>query len=148
MTAMLAAIPPDHVSATEHPLLRIREMARKGLAPMRPLFDAMAPSWTLSASPECGLLCAVLMALYGIHSEAALCDELKRNELFRWFIGLPAHGAGLDPLTLTEVRHRLLRNSAAAEFLADLMGDARSAGLTIDHRFARKMTIVDVAEQT
>jgi hypothetical protein len=147
MTAMLAAIPADHVPTTEHPLVRIREMARKGLAPMRPLFDAMAPSWTLPASPECGLLCAVLMALYGIPSEAALCDELKRNELFRWFIGLPLQASGLDPLTLTEVRSRLSRNSAATEFLADLMGDARSAGLTVDQRFARKMTIVDVAEQ-
>jgi hypothetical protein len=147
---MLAAIPPDTdvAPATEHPLLRIREMARKGLAPMRPLFDAMAPSWALSASPECGLLCAVLMSLYGIHSEAALCDELRGNELFRWFIGLPPHGSALDPLTLTQARSRLLRNSAAAEFLADLMSDARRAGLTIDHRFARKMTIVDVAEQT
>jgi hypothetical protein len=145
---MLAAIPPDHVPTTEHPLVRIREMARKGLAPMRPLFDAMAPSWTLSASPECGLLCAVLMTLYGIPSEAALCDELKRNELFRWFIGVPPQGSGFDPLTLTEVRSRLSRNSAAAEFLADLMRDVRSAGLTVDQRFARRMTIVDVAEQT
>src|SRR5882757_1475731 len=108
MTAMLAAIPPDtaQASATEHPLLRIREMARKGLAPMRPLFDAMAPSWTLSTSPECGLLCAVLMALYGIRSEAALCDELTGNELFRWFVGLPPQVSGLDPLTLAEVRAR------------------------------------------
>jgi hypothetical protein len=146
MTAMLAVIPPENASASDHPLLRIREMARKGLAPMRPLFDAMAPSWALSATPECGLLCAVLMSLYGIHSEAALCDELRGNDLFRWFIGPESQGAGLDPVILTEVRSRLSRNSAATEFLAGVMGDAHNAGLTMDARFSRKISLV--AEQT
>jgi transposase len=124
-------------------------MARKGLAPMRPLFDAMAPGWLLSPSPECGLLCVVLMALYGIRSEAALCDELARNDLFRWFIGLPSQGAALDPLLLAEVRTRLLRNSAAAEFLHELMTDARKAGLMVDEQLGlehRKIALVP--EQT
>jgi transposase len=131
---MLAVIPPDHLLAGEHPLRRLKEMTRDRLAPMVPLFTAMASTWKIA--PDRGLLCVLLMALYGIRSEASFCQELDRNQLFRWFLGMSPEDAALDPIVLAQMHARLSRNQAAGEFFARVIGDATTAGLLADDRFS------------
>jgi transposase len=112
-------------------------MARDGLVPMTPLFVAMASTWPISPQPERGLLCILLMALYGIRSEAQFRQELEGSPLFRWFLDITAtEVSDLDPVLLAQMRTRLLRNGAATEFFERLIADAAGAGLLANEHFS------------
>jgi transposase len=129
-----ATTPADEALAAGHPLQQIEEMTRDGLAPMVPLFSAMAPTWSIG--PDRAIRCVLLMALYGIGNEALFCEELDRNRLFRWFLGMSPEEAGLEPVQLAQMHTRLSRNAAATEFFQRLIGDAGRAGLLADDRFS------------
>jgi hypothetical protein len=145
---MIAVTPPDHLLAAGHPLRRIKEMTRDRLAPMVPLFVAMAPTWAIG--PDRALLCVLLMALYGIR-EAPFCAEVDRNRDFRWFLGMREGDPGLDPVLLAQMHTRLSRNAAAREFFALLIGDAGKAGLLADDHFspdARQLAVWSLKDGT
>jgi transposase-like protein DUF772 len=133
----MLAMTADDTFADGHPLRRIREMASNGLVPMAPLFIAMASSWPLPPAPDRGLLCILLMALYGIRNETVFCQELSRNPQFCWFVGMSLKDASqLDPVLVAQMRSRLLRNGAATEFFERVIAAAGAAGLLTDARFS------------
>jgi transposase len=131
---MFAMTLPEDVLAAGHPLRRIRDLSRDRLAPMVPLFAAMAS--TFKIAPDRGLLCVLLMALYGIKSEAAFCDQLSANGTFRWFLGMSQDEPGLDPTVLAQIHTRLSRNLAAGEFFEQVLREATLAGLLADPTFS------------
>jgi hypothetical protein len=124
---------PDDWST--HPLRRIREMARDALAPMRPLFVAMASTWTGTPAPDRALMAILLMTLYGIRSEALFCEALEEKPLFRWFLEMTPFDGPLEAGPLAQMRSRLVRNSAAVEFFERTLGEASNAGLLADTYF-------------
>src|SRR5947207_1897713 len=133
---MLPVTPPDDAIPPEHPLRRMKELVYRQMAPMRPLLVTLSTSWTLATPPDQGLLAIVLMAVYGIQTDAELCASLATDPDLRWFLGTTAGGQALDPTMLAQVRTRLLRNSAAREFLEQTMQAVTAAGLLADPHFA------------
>jgi transposase len=103
---------------------------------MRPLLVTMSTTWTIAPPPDQGLMAILLMALYGIQSEGELCTQIAGNEYFRWFLGISPDDRRLDAVSLAQMFSRLLRNSAAREFLEQTVAAAGAAGLLTDPHFA------------
>jgi hypothetical protein len=133
---MLPVILPEGALPAVHPLRRLKDLANQQLAPMRPLLLSMSTTWTGATPPAQGLLALLLMALYGIPSEHDLCAQVEAHEPFRWFLGISPQDAQLDAVSLAQMRSRLLRNSAAREFLDKTIAAAGTAGLLADPHFA------------
>jgi transposase len=67
----------------------IKAMTDKILAILSPEFDRMyAELGRPSIPPERLLKSSLLIALYSVRSERALCEELDYNLLVRWFLGM------------------------------------------------------------
>lgn len=75
--------------AADHPLRALKRRADDALREIEPVLRAlrgrrgkrtMNPVWVLNGQ--------LLIAFYGIGSDAAFCAELVNNPLFRWFVGL------------------------------------------------------------
>ena len=81
-----------------HPLRPIREILNTALKRMDSLFEVMyAEAGRDSIAPEKLLRALMLQVLYGMRSERMLVEQLGYNLLFRWFVGLATHDAGVEP---------------------------------------------------
>src|SRR5260370_6008523 len=70
-------------------------------------------------------------------------EELDYNLLFRWFVGLNADDGVWDATVFTKNRDRLLEADIAKEFLARVVEQARTKGLTSDEHFTVDGTLVE-----
>jgi len=127
-----------------HPLRAIRAMVDEVLARLSPQFDAMYASvGRPSIAPEKLLRAQLLQMLYTIRSERLLMEEMDYNLLFRWFVGLNADDAVWDATVFTKNRDRLLQADVAKQFLAQVVEQARSRGLTSDEHFTVDGTLLE-----
>ncbi|MGC4190142.1 MAG: transposase [Thermomicrobiales bacterium] len=98
--SMMALVDVEERISTNHPLRRIKMIADRVLASIRPTFDAMyAEGGRLSIPPERLLKAGLLMALYTVRSERAFCEELGYNLLYRWFLDMDLINPGFDAST-------------------------------------------------
>ena len=70
-------------------------------------------------------------------------EEIDYNLLFRWFVGLNADDEAWDATVFTKNRDRLLEADVAKEFLAQVVAQARSKGLTSDEHFSVDGTLLE-----
>ena len=128
----------------DHPLRAVRAMTDEILDSMSPLFDAMyAECGRPSIPPEKLLRAQLLQMLYSVRSERLLMEEIDYSILFRWFVGLNLDEAVWDATTFTKNRDRLLEGSVAREFLVQVVGRAREAGLVSDEHFTVDGTLLE-----
>ena len=128
----------------DHPLRAIRVMVDEVLAQMSGSFDAMyADVGRPSIAPEKLLRAQLLQMLYSIRSERLLMEEMDYNLLFRWFVGLNADDEVWDATTFTKNRDRLLQADVAKQFLAQVVAQAGSRGLTSDEHFTVDGTLLE-----
>src|SRR6266508_3703030 len=117
--AMLTTLSAEDFIPTDHPIRRIRKVVDEVLAELDPEFDAVySRIGRPSVPPEQLLKATVLMALYSIRSERALCERLHYDLLFKWFLDLPIDAVAFDPTTFTKNRERLLEAEIADRFFA------------------------------
>jgi transposase len=82
--AMLSSLSTEDLIPPDHPLRKIRVVVDAVLAEMDDTFDGMyAAGGRRSVPPETLLKATVLMALYSIRSERALCERLNYDLLFK-----------------------------------------------------------------
>jgi transposase len=111
---------------------------------MSPLFDAMyASGGRPSIPPEKLLRAQLLQMLYSVRSERLLMEEIDYSILYRWFVGLNLDEAVWDATTFTKNRDRLLEAAVAKEFLAQVVEQARVAGLISDEHFTVDGTLLE-----
>ena len=135
---------PESRVREDHPLRAIRFMVDVVLAQLSPLFDRMyAAVGRPSIPPEKLLRAQLLQMLYTIRSERLLMEEMDYNLLFRWFVGLNADDEVWDPTTFTKNRDRLLQADVAKQFLALVVAQASSQGLTSDEHFTVDGTLLE-----
>jgi transposase len=135
---------PEARVRKDHPLRTIRAMMDEVLGQLSRRFDAMyAAVGRPSIAPEKLLRAQLLQMLYSIRSERLLMEEMDYNLLFRWFVGLNADDEVWDPTTFTKNRDRLLEADVAKEFLARVVDQARSKGLTSDEHFSVDGTLLE-----
>ena len=128
----------------DHPLRAVRAMTDEILERMSPLFDAMyAEGGRPSIPPEKLLRAQLLQMLYSVRSERLLMEEIDYSILYRWFVGLNLDHPVWDATTFTKNRDRLLEASVAKEFLAQVVEQARAAGLISDEHFTVDGTLLE-----
>jgi transposase len=86
-TTMLAIVDLEDRVPAGHPLRVVKRFADRALAELSPVFDQMyRAGGRPSIPPERLLKASLLISLYSVRSERALCEELDYHLLFRWFL--------------------------------------------------------------
>jgi transposase len=78
----------------------------------------------------------LLQALYSLHSERLLMEQMEFNQLFRWFVGLPDNTKIWDATVFAQNRERLLRQDVSGRFLDLVMKRSADAGLLSSELFS------------
>jgi transposase len=133
---MFSYLSPEQRVRKDHPLRAVRAMTDGILTNMSPLFDAMyAEGGRPSIPPEKLLRAQLLQMFFSVRSERLLMEEIDYSILYRWFVGLNLDEPVWDATTFTKNRDRLLEAAVAKEFLAQVVEQARAAGLISDEHF-------------
>ena len=130
---MLAFIDAETRIPLDHPLRTIKHLADEALSDLSPLFDAMyAADGRPSIPPERLLKASLLISLYSVRSEYALCEELDSHLLFRWFLGMDMFEPSFDSSTFSKNRERLLHHQVGREFFDAVVRCAAERDLLSD----------------
>lgn len=142
--AMFSYISPAQRVPKDHPLRPVRRIADDALGALSPVFEKLySHTGRPSVPPERLLRALLLQVLYSVRSERLLMEQLEYNLLFRWFVGLGMDDPVWDATVFTKNRDRLLRGDVATLFFEQVLGHARSAGLTSDEHFTVDGTLVE-----
>lgn len=122
-----------------HPLRAIKRMADEALSSMSRTFTAAyAPAGKggrPGIPPERLLKALVLMSLYTVRSERALCERITFDMLFRWFLDMTPDEACFDHSDFTNFRARLEKLDITRKFSDKIVMMAIEAGLISEEHF-------------
>lgn len=108
-----------------HPLREIKKFADAELARLAPVFNkAYAKSGRRSVPPERLIKATLLQALFSIRSERQLCEQIRYNLLFRWFLELKPDDPVFDPTTFTKNRERFAEHGFMERFFNGTVAQA------------------------
>jgi len=131
--SMLAFIDLETRDPLDHPLRTIKRLADDAFEELSTAFDQMyAASGRPSIPPERLLTALLLIDLYSVRSERALCEQLDYDLLFRWFLGMNMIESSFDPSTFSKNRERLLEHNVAQQFFDQIVLAASRLGLLSD----------------
>lgn len=120
-----------------HPLRAIKRLADEALAAMgRTFAAAYSPSGRPGIPPERLLKALVLMSLYTVRSERALCERITFDMLFRWFLGMTPDEACFDHSDFSNFRERLDALDITKKFSDKIVMMAFEAGLISQDHFS------------
>jgi transposase len=124
----------------DHPLRPIKRMADEALAGMsRTLtssYASKARGGRPSVPPEQLLKAMLLMSLYTIRSERALCERITFDMLFRWFLDMTPDEPCFDHSVFSLNRKRLHRLRVTKKFSDRIVLTAYEAGLLSEDHFS------------
>lgn len=130
----------EELVPADHPLRPIKRMADEALAAMTRTFSAAyAPAekgGRPSIPPERLLKAMVLMSLYTVRSERALCERITFDMLFRWFLDMNPDEPCFDHSVLSLNRERLDRLEVTKKFSDRIVMMAMDAGLLSEDHFS------------
>jgi transposase len=119
-------------------------LADAELRRLSPVFDQMySRMGRPSIPPEHLLKGCLLMCLYSIRSERQLCERLRYDMLFRFFLELQVDGATFDPSGFAHNRDRLLQADVARLFFEGVLRQAKSAQLISKEHFTVDGTLME-----
>ena len=128
---------------TDHPLKPIRAMLDEALRSMDSVFAQMySIEGRESIPPERLLRALALQALYSVRSERMLCEQLRYNLLFRWFVGLSMDDEPWDHSTFSKNRERLIADDVIRKLFVAVLKQARGAGLLSKEHFSVDGTLI------
>jgi len=133
----------DDFVPADHPLRLIRVLVNDALTAMNAQFNAIyADSGRDSIAPEKLIRALLLQVFYSIRSERQLCEQLRYNLLFRWFVGVALDDPIWDHSTFTKNRDRLLAHQVVEGFFAEVVRVADSRGLLSKEHFSVDGTLI------
>jgi transposase len=142
--SMVTFINVEELIEADHPIRKIRRLVDRALAPMDSLFEEMySQVGRPSIAPERLLRAKVLQALYTVRSDRQLCDRLRTDLLFRWFIGLEPDEPVFDASTFSQNQNRLLKHEVADVFFAQIVEIAREDGWASNEHFSVDGTLIE-----
>lgn len=143
-STMFAVVSPSSIVPVDHPLRQIKVRADAALNEMSPLFDSMyAAAGRPSIPPESLLKGQILIALYSVPSERQLCEQLRYNFLFRWFLDMDMTSPPFDATTFGKNRERLLANDACKVFFKTVLEQADAEGLLSREHFSVDGSLIE-----
>ena len=127
-----------------HPIRVIKRMCAEVLASLTQQLDgSYAADGAPSIPPETLLKGKVLQALYTVRSDRQLCDRLKTDLLFRWFVDLPLATEVLDASVYSKNQQRLLQHQVAELFFTAVVELARHHGWVSNEHFSVDGTLIE-----
>lgn len=142
-SSMLCLVSPETMVPHDHPLRAVKKLADAALAELSPVFDEMyAESGRKSIPPERLLKGLLLQALFSVRSETQLCEQLRYNMLFRWFLDMDMTEPVFDRSTFTKNRERMLAHEVTARFFTEVVNQARRANLMSSEHFSVDGTLI------
>ncbi len=133
----------DDFVPADHPLRSIRVLVNDALTAMNARFNAIyADSGRDSIAPEKLIRALLLQVFYSIRSERQLCEQLRYNLLFRWFVGLALDDPIWDHSTFSKNRDRLLAHQVVEGLFAEVMRLADARGLLSKEHFSVDGTLI------
>lgn len=133
----------DDFVPADHPLRSIRPLVSTALTEMNARFNELyAPSGRDSIAPEKLIRALLLQVFYSIRSERQLCEQLRYNLLFRWFVGLAIDDAVWDHSTFSKNRDRLLEHEVVERFFTEVLRLADQQGLLSKEHFSVDGTLI------
>lgn len=129
-SALFGTTPIEELLPSDHPLRKIRADFDAAYARLHTAFETSYGATGNPSIPTPVLLRAwLLMALYSIKSERALCEQITMNAGFRWFVGLDWDDKVFDHSTLSRNRERLCGSGAAEALFGEVVRLAESRRL-------------------
>ena len=133
----------DDFVPADHPLRAIRVLVNDALAAMNTRFNEIyADSGRDSIAPEKLIRALLLQVFYSIRSERQLCEQLRYNLLFRWFVGVALDDPIWDHSTFSKNRDRLLGHQVVEGLFAEVLRLADSRGLLSKEHFSVDGTLI------
>lgn len=130
-------VPPDH------PLRQIQTLVNEALARLNGLFNEIyAERGRESIAPEKLMRALLLQVFYSVRSERQVCEQLRYNLLFRWFVGLAINDVVWDHSVFSKNRERLMEHAVVEAFFTEVMGLADAAGLLSKEHFSVDGTLI------
>lgn len=121
----------------DHPLRAIKRMADAALAGMgRTFAAAYSPVGRPGIPPERLLKALILMSLYTVRSETALCERITFDMLFRWFLDMTPDQECFHHSDFTYFRARLDALDITKKFSDRIVMMALDAGLISEDHFS------------
>ena len=106
-------------------------------------FDTLyADSGRDSIAPEKLMRALLLQVFYSVRSERMLCEQMKYNLLFRWFVGIPMDHAIWDHSVFSKNRDRLFEHEVIEAFFTEVMTLADKRNLLSKEHFSVDGTLI------
>jgi transposase len=132
----------DFVPA-DHPLRAVRLLVNEALARLNGLFDTLyADSGRDSIAPEKLMRALLLQVFCSVRSERMLCEQMKYNLLFRWFVGIPIDQEIWNHSVFSKNRDRLLEHEVIESFFTEVMTLADKRSLLSKEHFSVDGTLI------
>lgn len=143
---MLSLQTPEQMVPADHPLRRVKELADAALKELSSAFDEMyASSGRQSVPPETLLKGSLLMALFTVRSERMLCEQIRYNMLFRWFLDMNLSDEPFDHSTFSKNRERIMNHDVSRRFFESVVAQATTAGLMSSEHFTVDGTLIEAS---
>src|SRR5713226_9162339 len=114
---MLTTVSPEQVVPEDHPIRKIKVLVDRQQNDLNSVFEKMyAKEGRPSIPPEMLVKATLLMALFSIHSERQLCEQIAYNLLFRFFLDMNLVDKPFVPTVFTKNRDRFLEYELGAKF--------------------------------
>jgi len=133
----------DDFVPADHPLRAVQVLVNTALTEMNARFNEIyARTGRDSVAPEKLIRALLLQVFYSIRSERQLCEQLRYNLLFRWFVGLALDDTVWEHSTFSKNRDRLLEHEVVEEFFAQVLRLADARGLLSKEHFSVDGTLI------
>ena len=133
----------DDFVPSDHPLRPIQVLVNEALARLNGLFNEIyADTGRESIAPEKLMRALLLQVFYSVRSERQVCEQLRYNLLFRWFVGLAIDDAVWDHSVFSKNRDRLLEHAVVEAFFTEIMQLADAKGLLSKEHFSVDGTLI------
>lgn len=142
--AMMFVISPEDMIPFDHPIRAIKRLADLELQRLSPVFDTMySKEGRPSIPPEHLLKAALLMALFTVRSERQICEQLRYNFMFRWFLGMQVDEVVFNDSVFAKNKERLLKADVARAFFHGVVQQAKDRSLLSSEHFTVDGTLID-----
>lgn len=127
----------------DHPLRAIRSLVNEALARLNGLFGTIyADTGRESIAPEKLMRALLLQVFYSIRSERMLCEQMRYNLLFRWFVGIALDDEVWDHSVFSKNRDRLLEHEVIESLFTEVMALADKRNLLSKEHFSVDGTLI------
>ena len=141
--SLFTVVKLDSFVPADHPLRSVQGLVNAALAQMNDQFNAIyAPGGRDSIAPEKLIRALLLQVFYSVRSERQLCEQLRYNLLFRWFVGLAIEDAVWDHSTFSKNRDRLLEHQVVEGLFIEVLRLADRQGLLSKEHFSVDGTLI------